>query len=66
MRVSGVIVAKSDLIEALRFYAPTLSDIQVTEDGETFCLTLAHGAPTHTDIHTDIHKGETCAAAPAP
>ncbi|TAK33710.1 MAG: hypothetical protein EPO21_12170 [Chloroflexota bacterium] len=43
MRVSGVVVRKADLIEALIVYVPALRDIQVTEDGEQFWLILNEG-----------------------
>ncbi len=38
LRVSGVVVRKADLIEALRIYVRGLTDLQVTEDGEHFWL----------------------------
>lgn len=41
LRVSGVVVSKADLIEALRVYAPALTNIEVVEDGERFLLSLA-------------------------
>jgi len=44
LRVSGVVVRKADLIEALRLYVPGLLDVQVTEDGEQFWLMLGQGA----------------------
>ncbi len=40
LRVSGLVVHKAEIIEALRVYAPNLSDLQVTEDGEHFWLML--------------------------
>jgi len=40
LRVSGVVVRKADLIEALRVYVPALEDVQVTEDGDHFWLML--------------------------
>ncbi|TAK27715.1 MAG: hypothetical protein EPO21_23575 [Chloroflexota bacterium] len=43
LRVSGVVVRKADLIEALTVYVPALHDIQVTEDGEQFWLMLNEG-----------------------
>lgn len=39
--VSGVVVSKAALIDALRVYVPTLADLQVFEDGEQFLLRLA-------------------------
>ena len=43
LRISGIVVRKADLIEALRIYTPTLRDLQVTEDGEHFWLILGEG-----------------------
>ena len=40
LRVSGVVVRKADLIDALRVYVPALEDLQVTEDGDHFWLML--------------------------
>ena len=38
LNVSGVVVRKKDLVEALRVYVPLLADIQPFEDGEHFYL----------------------------
>lgn len=38
LNVSGVVVKKKDLVEALRIYVPLIADIQAFEDGENFCL----------------------------
>ena len=40
LRVSGIVVRKTDLVAALRIYVPALADLQVTEDGEHFWLIL--------------------------
>jgi hypothetical protein len=40
LRVSGVVVGKADVVDALRVYVPALVDIQVTEDGGFFWLLL--------------------------
>lgn len=40
LRVSGIVIGKADLIEALRAYVPALCDLQVTQDGEHFWLML--------------------------
>ena len=40
LRVSGVVVSKAEVIEALRVYVPALVDLNVTEDGEFFWLML--------------------------
>jgi hypothetical protein len=45
LRVSGVVVRKADLVEALRVYMPALADLAVTEDGESFWLILGEGGP---------------------
>ena len=45
LRVSGVVVRKGDLVEALRVYVPALRDLQVTEDGEHFWLLLGEPQP---------------------
>ncbi|MGH2461756.1 MAG: hypothetical protein ACRDIY_23120 [Chloroflexota bacterium] len=39
LRVSGLVVAKADLVRALRVYVPQLVDIAAL-DGESFVLTL--------------------------
>lgn len=41
LAVSGVVVSKAALIEALRVYVPALVDLEVVEDGERFVLDLA-------------------------
>ena len=38
--MSGVVVRKADLVEALKVYVPNLADLQVTEDGEHFWLLM--------------------------
>ncbi len=38
LNISGVVVKKKDLIEALRIYVPLIADIQPFEDGENFYL----------------------------
>ena len=43
LQVSGIVVRKPDLLEALRVYVPGLVDIQVTEDGEHYWLLLSQG-----------------------
>jgi hypothetical protein len=40
LRISGLVVRKADVVEALRVYAPGLVDLHVTEDGEHFWLLL--------------------------
>ena len=40
LRVSGIVVSKADLIEALRIYVSSIGDLQMTEDGEHFWLIL--------------------------
>ncbi|MBI2954180.1 MAG: hypothetical protein HYY30_07700, partial [Chloroflexi bacterium] len=40
LNVSGVVVKKKDLIEALRIYIPLIADIQAFEDGEQFYIML--------------------------
>ena len=40
LRVNGLLVAKADLIEALRAIVPGLVDISMTDDGEHFALML--------------------------
>lgn len=42
LRVAGLVVAKTALVEALRVYVPGLVDVQATEDGEHFWLILQH------------------------
>lgn len=39
LRVSGLLVAKADLVRALQVYVPQLIDV-VALDGESFALTL--------------------------
>ena len=41
LAIAGVCITKAALIEALRIYVPTLSDLEVIEDGERFLLTVA-------------------------
>lgn len=41
--ISGVVVTKTALVQALKIYVPALNDIQVTEDGENFWLILDEG-----------------------
>ena len=48
LRVSGVVVRKADLIDALRVYVAALADLQVTEDGEHFWLMLDEAAQSET------------------
>ena len=43
LAVSGVIITKAALLDALRVYAPNLAGLEVVEDGERFILTLANG-----------------------
>jgi hypothetical protein len=50
LRVSGVVVDKAALIEALRIYLPGLSDIVSTEDGDHFWLMLRTEQEDH-DAH---------------
>ncbi len=38
LNISGVVVKKNDLVEALRVYVPLLADIEAFEDGEHFYL----------------------------
>lgn len=45
LRVSGLVVAKADLVAALRAFVPALVDLSVTEDGEHFWLVLGKEAP---------------------
>jgi hypothetical protein len=40
LNVSGVVVKKKDLVEALRIYVPLISDIQAFEDGDNFYILL--------------------------
>ncbi|MCL5961452.1 MAG: hypothetical protein M1358_19440 [Chloroflexi bacterium] len=40
LNVSGVVVKKKDLVEALRIYVPLIADIQAFEDGEQFYIML--------------------------
>jgi hypothetical protein len=40
LRVSGLVVRKADVVDALRLYVPGLADLHVTEDGEHFWLLL--------------------------
>ncbi|MCL5074625.1 MAG: hypothetical protein M1136_03090 [Chloroflexi bacterium] len=40
LRISGVVLSKPQLIEALRLYIPNLSDIQALDEGERFYLAL--------------------------
>ncbi|MDA8189665.1 MAG: hypothetical protein M0T85_16110 [Dehalococcoidales bacterium] len=40
LNVSGVVVKKKDLVEALRIYVPLIADIQAFEDGENFYIIL--------------------------
>ncbi|MBI2938879.1 MAG: hypothetical protein HYY04_00440 [Chloroflexi bacterium] len=44
LKVSGIVVRKADLVEALRIYVPGLSDLRVDEDGEQFFLLLSEEA----------------------
>ena len=41
LAVSGIVVTKAALVEALRVYVPALVDLEVVEDGERFVLDLA-------------------------
>ena len=43
LRVSGLVVSKAEVVEALRVYVPGLVDLSVTEDGEFFWLMLGEG-----------------------
>lgn len=43
LRVSGIVITKAELVEALRAYVPALGDVQVTEDGQHFWLMLGEG-----------------------
>ena len=40
LRVAGLVVAKAEVVAALRVYVPQLADLSVTEDGEHFWLVL--------------------------
>lgn len=42
LRISGVVVKKADLVEALRIYVPSAVDIQAFEDGENFLVVLGN------------------------
>ncbi|MCL4459824.1 MAG: hypothetical protein M1136_01820 [Chloroflexi bacterium] len=44
LRISGVVLNKPQLIEALRLYIPNLSDFQVLDEGERFYLALRFDA----------------------
>ncbi|MBI2305246.1 MAG: hypothetical protein HYU86_10955 [Chloroflexi bacterium] len=44
LNVSCLVVAKADLVAALRIYVPQLADI-ISLDGERFLLSLAEGEP---------------------
>jgi hypothetical protein len=60
LRVAGIVLAKRDLVAALRVYLPALRDVQCTEDGEHFWLWL--GEP---DLPPDaLHGGTGSAGEP--
>ncbi|MBI4320853.1 MAG: hypothetical protein HY675_20365 [Chloroflexi bacterium] len=40
LNISGVVVRKKDLVEALRIYVPLIADIRSFEDDEQFYLVL--------------------------
>jgi len=53
LHVSGIVVTKTALIEALRVYVPALRDVQVTEDGEQFWLLLDTAAESEKGVDRD-------------
>jgi hypothetical protein len=58
--VSGLVVRKADLIDALRVYVPALRDVQLTEDGEHYWLLLSDAVQDGTDEggdHADTTAG---------
>jgi hypothetical protein len=65
--VSGLHVAKADLIAALRFYVPQLTDLRQLDDG-SFLLRVVRpdeeattwGSPQrHDDVSRDCHQGRS-------
>jgi hypothetical protein len=48
LEISAVCISRGALLEALRIYLPTISDIQVldAEDGERFLLTIGPAIPS--------------------
>lgn len=40
LAISGILISREVLVEALRIYVPTLVDVEVVEDGDRFLLTL--------------------------
>ncbi|MBI4318321.1 MAG: hypothetical protein HY675_07515 [Chloroflexi bacterium] len=40
LNISGVVVRKKDLVEALRIFVPALADLQMFDDSELFYLVL--------------------------
>ena len=50
LQVSGFIVTKQALVEALRNFVPGLRDIQTAEDGETFFLLIGNESANAVEI----------------